>query len=62
MGQPEPLRGELEEAEQRLALLARPELQTPDTPPDTRKRIQKAIEAHKRKIARLESALAGKGA
>lgn len=62
MGQPEPLREELEEAEKRLALLTRPELLTPDTPPDTQRRIQKAIEAHRRKIIRLESALAGKGA
>lgn len=54
--QPAPLKLELEETKQRLAMLTRPELA--DAPPDTRERIQRAITAHREQVASLERALA----
>ena len=59
LGAPAPLGVELEEAKKRLAMLTRPELITPETPQDTQHRIQKAIEAHRELIGRLERAIEG---
>ena len=52
LGQPEPLKLELKEAEHRLAMLTRPELK--QATPDAQERIEKAITAHRELIAGLE--------
>ena len=59
LGYPTPLKGELEDAQHRLAMLTRPELITPQTPPDTRERIKKAITAHRDQIEALKKAIEG---
>ena len=56
LGQPAPLKKELESAKKRLAMLTRPEIA--QTAPDAQKRIQGAIEAHTALIGSLEQALA----
>lgn len=59
--EPAPLRVDLEEARQRLAMLTRPDLITRNTTEDSRRRIQSAIEAHQRLIATLERDIAEAG-
>ena len=52
--QPAPLKRELEEARQRLALLSRPELTTEQIPQGVQDNIQRAIRAHRELISTLE--------
>lgn len=49
------LKTELEETEKRLELLLRPDLMGEDTPADDKKRIERAILAHKKRIDRIKA-------
>lgn len=52
LGQPAPLKAELEDAQHRLAMLTRPELK--QATPDAQERIDKAVTAHEELIASLQ--------
>ena len=57
LGQPAPLKEELEEAQHRLAMLSR-SMTAPETPPDAKESIQRAITAHRALIDTIEGKLA----
>lgn len=55
LSDPAPLQQELREAQKRLEMLTRPELS--QTTPDEQRRIQRAVNAHRELIERLETAI-----
>lgn len=57
--QPAPLELELNEAEHRLEMLTRPELQEEGTPADAQARIQRAITAHRQRINHIKGLIGG---